>query len=71
MRKRDEIRLMLSAARSMEVTASNVTRLPEDNHDPAHHAHRRDGWWQIVDAAGAHWKIAPDPTEVTLLLGDS
>lgn len=71
MRKRDETRLMLSAPRGMEVTASNVTRLPEDNHDPARFARRLDGWWQLVEAAGAHWKIAPDPTEVTVLLGDS
>jgi hypothetical protein len=62
---------MLNSARGMEVIATNVTRLPEDTHDSAHNAHRLDGWWQLVDAAGARWKIAPDPTEVTALFGGS
>lgn len=55
----------------MEVTASNVTRLPDDNHDPARFARRLDGWWQLVEAGDARLKITPDPTEVKALFRDS
>lgn len=57
--------------RGMEVIATNVTRLPEDNREPARYARRLDGWRQLVEAAGARWKVAPDATEVTTLFRDS
>ncbi len=57
--------------RDMDVIATNVTRLPEDNRDPARYARRLDGWRQLVEAAGARWRVAPDPTEVTALFRDS
>lgn len=57
--------------RGMEVIATNVTRLPEDNREPARYARRLDGWRKLVEAAGARWKVAPDATEVTSLFRDS
>jgi len=57
--------------RGMEVIATNVTRLPEDNREPARYARRLDAWRQLVEAAGARWKVAPDTTEVTSLFRDS
>jgi hypothetical protein len=55
----------------MEVIATNVTRLPEDNREPARYARRLEGWRQLVEAAGARWKIAPDAAGVTSLFRDS
>lgn len=60
-----------AALRGMDVIGTNVTRLPEDNRDPARYARRLDGWRQLVEAAGARWKVAPDPVEVTTLFKDS
>ena len=57
--------------RGMDVIATNVTRLPEDNRDPARYARRLDGWRQLVEAAGARWKVAPDVAEVTSLFRES
>lgn len=57
--------------RGMEVIATNVSRLPEDNREPARYARRLDAWRQLVEAAGARWKVAPDATEVTALFRDS
>lgn len=57
--------------RGMDVIATNVTRLPEDNRDPARYVRRLDAWRHLVEAAGARWKVAPDPTEVTALFRDS
>jgi hypothetical protein len=50
--------------RGMRVIATNVTRLPEDNREPARYARRLDGWRRLVEAAGATWSVAPDPTDV-------
>jgi hypothetical protein len=57
--------------RGREVIATNVTRLPEDNREPARYARRLEGWRQLVEAAGARWKIAPDAAGVTSLFRDS
>jgi len=57
--------------RGMTVIATNVTRLPEDNREPARYGRRLDGWRQLVESAGAQWKVAADPVEVTALFRDS
>ncbi len=59
-----------AALRGMTVIATNVTRLPEDNRDPARYARRLDGWRRLVEAAGARWQVAPDPSDVVALLKD-
>ncbi len=48
----------------MQVIATNVTRLPEDNREPARYGRRLDGWRRLVEAAGATWKFLPDPADV-------
>jgi hypothetical protein len=45
----------------MNVIATNVTRLPEDNRDPACNAWRLDGWRCLVEAAVARWQVMMDP----------
>lgn len=60
-----------AALRGMTVIATNVIRLPEDNREPARYGRRLDGWRQLVEAAGANWKVAPDPVEVTSLFKGS
>jgi hypothetical protein len=52
----------------MTVIATNVTRLPEDNRDPARYARRLDGWKKLVEAAGARWQLTPDPADVVVAL---
>ena len=48
--------------------STNVTRLPEDNRDPARYARRLDGWRKLVEAAGARWQLMPDPADVVAAL---
>ncbi len=48
----------------MQIIATNVTRLPEDNRDPARYAKRLDTWRRLVEEAGASWKLLPDPADV-------
>ncbi len=50
--------------KGMQVIATNVTRLPEDNREPARYTRRLDGWRRLVEAAGARWKLAPDAADV-------
>lgn len=58
------------ALRGMKVVAAHVTRLPEDNRDPARYARRLDGWRRLVESAGASWQVATDPADlVTLMRG--
>jgi len=52
----------------MTVIATNVTRLPEDSRDPARDARRLDGWRKLVGAAGASWRLMPDPADVATAL---
>jgi hypothetical protein len=54
--------------RGMTVIATNVTRLPEDNREPARYARRLDGWRKLVEAAGASWRLMPDPADVVTAL---
>jgi hypothetical protein len=54
--------------RGMTVIATNVTRLPEDNRDPARYARRLESWRKLVDAAGASWRLMPDPADVVAAL---
>jgi hypothetical protein len=48
----------------MRVVATNVTRLPEDNREPARYARRLEGWRRLVEAADASWRVLPDPADV-------
>jgi hypothetical protein len=59
-----------AALRGMTVIATNVTRLPEDNRDPARYTRRLDGWRRLVEAAGARWQVVPDPAEIVALFKD-
>ena len=52
----------------MTVIATNVTRLPEDNRDPARYARRLESWKKLVEAAGARWQLLPDPADVVAAL---
>lgn len=54
--------------RGMTVIATNVTRLPEDNRDPARYAWRLENWRKLVEAAGASWRLMPDPADVVTAL---
>jgi hypothetical protein len=54
--------------KGIEVIATNVTRLPEDNRDPARYGRRLDGWRRLVEAAGARWRLVPDPADVVATL---
>jgi hypothetical protein len=54
--------------RGMAVIATNVTRLPEDNRDPARYARRLEGWRKLVEAAGARWQVMPDPADLVAAL---
>lgn len=56
--------------RGMNVIASNVTKLPEDNRDPARYGRRIEGWRRLVQAAGARWQVMPDPADIVGLLRD-
>jgi hypothetical protein len=48
--------------------ATNVTRLPEDNRDPARYARRLDSWRKLAKTAGASWRLMPDPADVVTAL---
>jgi hypothetical protein len=54
--------------KGMAVIATNVTRLPEDNRDPARYARRLDNWRKLVETAGARWQVLPDPADVVAVL---
>ena len=56
--------------RGMNVIACNVTKLPEDNRDPARYGRRIDGWRRLVQSAGARWQLMPDPADIVGLLRD-
>ncbi len=56
--------------RGMKVVAANVTRLPEDNRDPARYARRLDGWRRAVEGAGAAWQVVADPADLVSILKD-
>ena len=60
-----------AALKGMTVLATNVTRLPEDNREPARYARRLDGWRKLVEAAGARWQVVPDPADVVGLFKDN
>ena len=59
-----------SSLKGLDVIATNVVRLPEDNRDPQRYARRIDGWRNLVEAAGARWRVIPDPADVVALLKD-
>jgi hypothetical protein len=54
--------------KGIEVIATNVTRLPEDNRDPARYGRRLEAWRRLVEAAGARWRLVPDPGDVVASL---
>ena len=54
--------------KGIEVIATNVTRLPEDNRNPARYGRRLDGWRRLVEATGARWRLVPDPSDVVASL---
>jgi len=54
----------------VEVIASNVTKLPEDNRDPARYHKRLETWRRQVEAAGGRWRVMPDAADVVALLRD-
>lgn len=56
--------------RGMRVVACNVTRLPDDNRDPARYARRIDGWRRLVETAGGIWQVVSDPADLVALLRD-
>jgi hypothetical protein len=56
--------------KGMDVIATNVIKLPEDNREPARYARRLDTWRQQVEAAGARWRVLPEPADVVALLRD-
>lgn len=58
------------ALKGLDVIATNVVRLPEDNRDPRRYTRRIDGWRRLVEAAGARWQVIPDPADVVALLKD-
>jgi hypothetical protein len=59
-----------AALRGVDVIATNVVRLPEDNRDPQRYTRRLEGWRKLVEAAGARWQVMPDPTDIVALLKD-
>jgi len=59
-----------SSLKGLDVIATNVVRLPEDNRDPQRYTRRIDGWGKLVEAAGARWRVIPDPADVVALLKD-
>ena len=59
-----------STLKGLDVIATNVVRLPEDNRDPQRYTRRIDGWRKLVEAAGARWRVIPDPADVVTLLKD-
>ena len=59
-----------SSLKGLDVIATNVVRLPEDNRDPQRYTRRIDGWRKLVEAAGARWRVIPDPADVVALLKD-
>jgi hypothetical protein len=59
-----------SSLKGLDVIATNVVRLPEDNRDPQRYTRRIDGWRKLVEAAGARWRVMPDPADVVALLKD-
>ena len=59
-----------SSLKGVDVIATNVVRLPEDNRDPQRYTRRIDGWRKLVEAAGARWQVIPDPADVVALLKD-
>lgn len=59
-----------SSLKGLDVIATNVVRLPEDNRDPQRYTRRIDGWRRLVEAAGARWQVIPDPADVVALLKD-
>jgi hypothetical protein len=59
-----------SSLKGLDVIATNVVRLPEDNRDPQRYTRRIDGWRKLVEAAGARWQVIPDPADVVALLKD-
>ena len=56
--------------KGLDVIATNVVRLPEDNRDPQRYTRRIDGWRKLVEAAGARWQVIPEPADVVALLKD-
>jgi hypothetical protein len=59
-----------SSLKELDVIATNVVRLPEDNRDPQRYTRRIDGWRKLVEATGARWQLIPDPADVVALLKD-
>ena len=59
-----------SSLKGLDVIATNVVRLPEDNRDPQRYTRRIDGWRKLVEAADARWRVIPDPADVVALLKD-
>ncbi len=59
-----------SSLKGIDVIATNVVRLPDDNRDPQRYTRRLDTWRKLVEAAGARWQVVPDPADVVALLKD-
>jgi hypothetical protein len=59
-----------SSLKGLDIIATNVVRLPDDNRDPQRYTRRIDGWRKLVEAAGARWQVIPDPADVVTLLKD-
>ncbi|CAN5906173.1 hypothetical protein BH11PSE3_BH11PSE3_40800 [soil metagenome] len=59
-----------SSLNGIDVIATNVVRLPDDNRDPQRYTRRLDGWRKLVETAGARWQVVPDPADVVALLKD-
>lgn len=59
-----------TSLKGIDVIATNVVRLPDDNRDPQRYSRRLEGWRKLVEAAGARWQVVPDPADVVALLKD-
>jgi len=53
-----------SQLKGMQVIATNVTRLPEDNREPARYQRRLDAWRRAVEAVGARWTLLPETADL-------
>ncbi|MPZ34296.1 MAG: hypothetical protein GEV13_25490 [Rhodospirillales bacterium] len=61
---------MPPSLKGLDVIATNVVRLPDDNRDPQRYTRRIDGWRTLVEAAGARWQVISDPADAVALLKD-
>jgi hypothetical protein len=59
-----------SSLKGIDVIATNVIRLPDDNRDPPRYTRRLEGWRKLVEAAGARFQVMADPADVVALLKD-